>query len=136
MDGEKLRTMNVLLIDDDESIRIAMEYYFKKKTRSFFTLEDAETALGLIEKEALDIIICDYKLPGMNGIDFFKMVDSDVIKILITAYAGLEVASEASRVGVHDFIQKPFTTKVIKDSLGRLIEERRPFRISGNGKIK
>jgi DNA-binding NtrC family response regulator len=124
MDGDKLRAMKVLLIDDDESIRVAMEYYFKKKTRTFFTVEDAEVAIRFLKKEAWDIIICDYKLPGMNGIDFFKRVDLNVIKILITAYASKEVASEARRAGIHDFIQKPFTTKVIKDSLGRLIEQR------------
>jgi DNA-binding NtrC family response regulator len=123
MDGDKLRAMKVLLVDDDQSIRVAMEYYFKKKTRTFFTVEDAEIALKFLNKEVWDIIICDYKLPGMNGIDFFKMVDLNVIKILITAYASNEVASKARRAGIHDFIQKPFSTKVIKDSLGRLIEQ-------------
>ena len=125
MDGDKLRAMKVLLVDDDQSIRVAMEYYFKKKTRTFFTVEDAEIALKFLNKEVWDIIICDYKLPGMNGIDFFKMVDLNVIKILITAYASNEVASKARRAGIHDkrFIGPPDRTTLARHAEFKIIEK-------------
>jgi FixJ family two-component response regulator len=47
-----------------------------------------------------------------------------VIKILITAYGSKEVFSQAIELGVHDFIDKPFSTKAIEDSLSRLTEEK------------
>ena len=68
---ELLKKTKILLIDDDQYIRSSLEYYFKKKTLAFVTLESAEEALELIKHEAFDVIICDYKLPRMNGLDFF-----------------------------------------------------------------
>lgn len=124
---EKLKTMRVLFIDDHDWIRSAMEYFFRKKMLAFVALENAEMALEHLKNEAYDIIICDYKLPGINGLEFFNLLEErfpGVIKILITAYASTEIAIEADKIGVHDFIQKPFRVATIERSLTRLIQER------------
>jgi DNA-binding NtrC family response regulator len=128
--SELLKSKKILLIDDDQYIRNSLAYYFKKKTLSFVTLESAEEALELLKKEPFDVIICDYKLPRMNGLDFFfhlYELQPEALRIFITAYANDEVAIRAGGIGIDDFIEKPFTTKDIEESLQRLLEVHAPL---------
>jgi len=120
-----LKKTKILLIDDDQYIRNSLVFYFKKKALAFTALETAEEALDLLNNEKYDIIICDYKLPGMDGLDFlFKLYElqPEALRIFITAYANDEVAIRAGGIGIDDFIEKPFTTRDIEESLKRLLE--------------
>jgi DNA-binding NtrC family response regulator len=132
--SELLKNSKILLIDDDQYIRNSLAYYFKKKTLAFVTLESAEEALELLQHEAFDVIICDYKLPRMNGLDFFfhlYELQPGALRIFITAYANDEVAVRAGGIGIDDFIEKPFTTKDIEESLQRLLEVNAPAHTAG-----
>ena len=123
---EALKTKKILLVDDDQSIRLSLFYYFGKKCAFFGVRETAEQALEHLEKEAYDIIICDYRLPGMDGLSFFQelhRLEIPVLKVLITAFGNLELAIEAIKIGVHDFILKPFNAHTVEQSLLRLIEK-------------
>jgi DNA-binding NtrC family response regulator len=124
---DKLKDMKILLIDDDEWIRDSLSLFFEFEPCVFQALETAEQGLKELETKDYDIIILDYRLPGMNGLEFLKRIQQthpEVIKILITAYGSKEIFSQAIELGVHDFIDKPFSTKAIEDSLSRLTEER------------
>lgn len=120
-----LKKTKILLIDDDQYIRNSLVFYFKKKALVFTALESAEEALELLQHEQYDIVICDYKLPSMDGLEFlFKLYElqPDALRIFITAYANDEVAIRAGGIGIDDFIEKPFTTRDIEESLKRLLE--------------
>ena len=121
----KLKDMKILLIDDDEWIRDSMKLFFESEGCHLLALETAEEGVEAIKRQAYDIIIADYRLPGMDGIEFFKHLQKlppHVIKILITAYGSEEVVSEATELGIQDFIDKPFTSETIERSLSRLIK--------------
>ena len=120
-----LKKTRILLIDDDQYIRNSLVFYFKKKALVFTALETAEEALELLRTEKFDIVICDYKLPSMDGLEFlFKLYElqPEALRIFITAYANDEVAIRAGGIGIDDFIEKPFTTRDIEESLKRLLE--------------
>ena len=72
----KLKSLKTLLIDDDPFIRDSMEMAFSQKGYPLRVVNTAEDGLRALEQEAFDIIISDYKLPGMNGLDFFRQVIS------------------------------------------------------------
>ena len=123
----KLKSMKVLLIDDDEWIRDSLRLFFEGEVCQLQALESAEEGVEALKRNDYDIIIADYRLPGMDGLEFLKLIQDThphAKKILITAYRDEEVVSEAIRIGIHDFIEKPFTTKTIEESLSRLIEDR------------
>ena len=123
----RLRDMKILLIDDDEWIRDSLTIFLDSEGCHLTAVETAEEAIQAIEKENYDILISDYKLPGMDGLEFFRFIGPShphAIKIVITAYGNQDVVSEARTIGINDFIEKPFTTKVIEKSLCRLIEAR------------
>jgi len=115
----------ILLVDDDKSIRTSLAYYFRKKTKTFKTVASAEEAERVLAQDKeWDVVISDYKLPGMDGIAFLKRLranQSQVLVALITAYANLDIVTEALRVGIHDFIQKPLKAAMISDAIERML---------------
>lgn len=120
---DRLKTMKVLIIDDDYPIRKAMTYFFKDKTRQFKAVASAEMGLVALKEESWDIVISDYELPGMNGIHFLRRVHqegSDAIRILFTAYGGGGLKDQASHEGINAVIQKPFETGTLLKTLDRL----------------
>ncbi|MBW1674460.1 MAG: response regulator [Deltaproteobacteria bacterium] len=123
----KLRKMNILLIDDDEWIRHSMGIFFEFEGCDLRTLETAEEGLAELKRQDYKVIIADYRLPGMDGLEFLRRSQKthpDAMKVLITAYGSREVTSEAYKLGVQDVIKKPFTIESIEKSLCRLIKER------------
>jgi DNA-binding NtrC family response regulator len=122
----KLKGTQIVLIDDDEWIRDSLSLFFEGEGCHLLALETAEEAIEALKGQDYDIIIADYRLPGMDGLEFLKRIQKThphAMKILITAYKDAKVVSEAIRIGVHDFIEKPFTTRAIEESLSGLIEE-------------
>jgi DNA-binding NtrC family response regulator len=123
----KLRNMKILIIDDDEWIRDSLRIFFEAEGCHVVVLETAEEGLAELKYQAFDLIIVDYKLPGLDGIEFLKRthdVHSDVMKVLITAYRTDNVISEARKLKIQGFIQKPFTSESFMASLAHLIEMR------------
>lgn len=122
-----LKHMNILLIDDDEWIRDSLKLFFEAEGCHILALETAEEGLEALHCQDYDIIITDYKLPGMDGVEFFKQIQNshpDTIKILITAYKNEAVVNEAKEAGVQHLIAKPFTSETIEASLTRLTANR------------
>ena len=122
----KLKEMKILLIDDDEWIRHSLALYFEGEGCHLLALETAEQGLEELKRHDYPIIIADYRLPGMDGLEFLKQIHdshSQAMKILITAYRSEDVVSKAIRTGIDDLIEKPFTTKTIEDCLSRLIDK-------------
>jgi DNA-binding NtrC family response regulator len=122
----KLKDKKILLVDDDEWIRDSLTLYFGTEGCHMLAVETAEEGMELLKQEDYDIILIDYKLPGMDGLTFTKKIHwicPDAIKILITAYKTKEIVSEAKRIGIQDLIDKPFTIETIEDSLSRLIQK-------------
>ena len=121
----KLRNMKILIIDDDEWIRDSLKIFFETEGCHVVVLETAEEGLAELKYQAYDIIIVDYKLPGFDGLEFLKRTHdehSDVMKVLITAYRTDSVISEARKLKIQGFIEKPFTSESLMASLAHLIE--------------
>ena len=121
----KLKSMKILLIDD-EWIRDSLSMFFQSEGCHLTALETAEEGMEALKRINYDIIVTDYKLPGMDGLEFLRRIQDmhpQVMKILITAYKSENVVSEARSLGIQDFIEKPFTTKIIEESLTWLVEK-------------
>ena len=120
----KLRDMKILLIDDDEWIRDSLRIFFEAEGCQLMAFETAEEGLAELKDQTYDLIIVDYKLPGLDGLEFLKRThdaQSDAIKVLITAYRNDKVISEAKKLKVQGFIEKPFTSDSFMASLAHLI---------------
>jgi DNA-binding NtrC family response regulator len=124
---QKLRGLRLLLIDDDEYVRDSLCLFFESEGCQVLTLKTAEEGLNVLNKQDFDIIIIDYRLPGLDGLEFLRQVQKRnlvAMKILITAYGSEKLFAEARKLGVHEYISKPFTSEEIEASLNHLIKKR------------
>jgi DNA-binding NtrC family response regulator len=104
-----------------------MRIFFEAEGCYLLALETAEEGLVELENDTYDIIIVDYKLPRMDGIEFFKHirnVHSNALKILITAYKSTPVVSDARNLDIHGLIEKPLTSDTIMESISYLLKKR------------
>jgi len=119
----------VLVVDDEPGMRsgvarVLNDYVVnlpEMKTEVAFTVIDAESAergLEIIESQKPDMAILDLNLPGMSGLELLvKLAENktDILVIMMTAYASLETAVEATRNGAYDFLAKPFSPAELKN---------------------
>ena len=86
---------------------------------------DFSEALKILTEKEIDLVISDLKMPGMDGIELFDEVRDirpDIPVIIITAYGSLEIADEAMKKGVADFVTKPFRKDNILFTINRVLE--------------
>ena len=122
----KLKEMKILLIDDDEWIRDSLSLFLEAEECHLLALETAEEGMEALKQHAYDIVISDYKLPGMDGLRFLKRVHDcqpQAMEIMITAYGSKNLFEEAKKAGVQEFIEKPFSSEIIEASLCRLLKK-------------
>ncbi|MFC1839353.1 response regulator [Thermodesulfobacteriota bacterium] len=123
----KLKELKILLIDDDEWIRDSLRLFFESEGCNLLAVETAEEGLEKLKRHNYDIIIVDYRLPVMDGLEFLERIKSshrNALTLLITAYGNKDIFSKANKIGVNDLIDKPFTIKTIEQSLTRLMKDR------------
>jgi len=120
----RIKNMKILLVDDDEWIRDSLRLFFEAEGCNLLAFETAEEGMEAVKQQAYDIVISDYKLPGMDGLEFLRRVKEkqpNAFEILVTAYANCEIEKEANEIGVKDIIPKPFTSEDVETSLSRII---------------
>jgi len=130
--------MKTLLIDDDELIRDSFRLAFSQKGCFLMAVETAEEGLCVLQNNKFDIIISDFTLPGMNGIDFFRQAainQTDTANVLISGSISPEKLSEKNEAKVHDFVQKPFSVTALANTLAALTENKKPNQQNFNENI-
>ena len=123
----QIKNMKILLVDDDEWIRDSLSLFFESEGCNLLAFETAEEAMEAVQQQGCDIVIADYKLPGMDGLEFLRRVKEKqpaIFEILITGYASCEIFDKAKMLGVDVLIPKPITSEDVETSLARILENR------------
>ena len=106
-----MRKAKILVVDDEHLIRWSLEQNLKKQGYEVVTAGTGEDALRLAREEQPELVLLDYHLPGINGLEVLqrlKELDEEVLVIMVTAQGGLETAVNTMRHGAYDYINKPF----------------------------
>src|SRR5262249_36670087 len=116
----------------EASMREFLEILLTGEGFRVLTAPNGRAALDIFEKEgsAVDLVIQDLKMPGIDGVELlrrFKAKSPDLPIIVITAFSTWDNAVEAMRLGSYDYIRKPFDTEVIRSVVTRAIEQRLAF---------
>jgi two-component system response regulator AtoC len=119
---------NIVVIDDDQSIRETLTKYLKKQGYNTESAENGKEGIELIRKVVPDLVISDYKMPEMNGIEVLektKEIDKNIHFIIITAFDDMSTTIKAMQKGAYDFIEKPLEIEKLKIVIKRAIDNKR-----------
>lgn len=100
----------ILIVDDEKSIRNTLREILEYEKYTVDEAEDGEKGLLLIQKNEYDVVLCDIKMPKLDGIEVLEKtyeLGKDTQFIMISAHGSIETAVEATKKGAYDFIQKP-----------------------------
>jgi DNA-binding NtrC family response regulator len=103
---------SILVVEDEAKLRRLIELQLAEEGFHARATPDAETGLQLLRQEPFDLIVTDFKLPGMSGLEFLqaaKRVDATLPVVVMTAYGTVESAVEAMKAGASDYVLKPFS---------------------------
>lgn len=132
-----METLRVLVVDDETGMRLAIARVLETltvkpsaepDTAVAFEVQTAETgeeALDRMSQNVPDILLLDLKLPGISGLDVLRQVNErhlPTLTVMITAYATLETAIDATKSGAHDFLPKPFTPDELRIAVRRVVK--------------
>ena len=122
-----MTTAPILIVDDDASQRRLIEFWLQEDGYRTVTAEDGKAGLRAFEQRAPALVITDVRMPGMSGLDLLGKIkgdNPDIPFILITAFATVDDAVEALKLGATDYILKPLKADEVKLSVRRTLEQR------------
>jgi DNA-binding NtrC family response regulator len=119
-----MNIINVLVVDDDIAMRRIIQHMFSDEQYKVQTSESVGDALAAIEQKAFDVYVMDYKLPDGSGLDVAERIRSKwgaTPIILISGYDPNAVALRAEKLGITDFLEKPFSREIICNAVKKAI---------------
>ena len=121
------RPPRILVVDDERSMRELLAIVLRREGYEVMLAENGRAAIDFIEREPIDLLISDIKMPDLSGVEVLraaKKVDQDILGIMITAFASTDTAVEAMRLGACDYLSKPFDIDLLKMKVREKIENR------------
>jgi two-component system chemotaxis response regulator CheY len=122
------KNMRILVVDDFSTMRriiknLLRDLGFNNTTEA----DDGTTALPMLQNGQFDLLITDWNMPGMQGIDLLKAVRADarlqaLPVLMVTAEAKREQIVAAAQAGVNGYIVKPFTAQTLKEKIDKIFE--------------
>ena len=115
----------ILIVDDEPNYQIVLSEILKDEGYEVFTANSGLAGLPIVYSTDLDLVLSDMKMPGMDGIAFLEKIkeyNKELPVILITAYAEVEKAVEAMRLGAFTYLAKPFSNQQLLAGVRKAIE--------------
>ena len=103
--------MNIFIIEDEKTIRVPLADELREAGYRVKEFRDSHQALKAVQRQPVDVVITDMKMPGLNGLEILtRLMDikPDVPVVVITAYGSEDTAIAAMERGAYDYIEKPF----------------------------
>jgi DNA-binding NtrC family response regulator len=123
-----MENANILIVDDDERFRLLIESHLKGMGFNTILAENGVTALKILTKSKIDLIISDHVMPEMDGIGFLAQVKSkysDIPFIMLTAYGDISNAVASIKMGAYDYINKPYNVDDLLATINRALDHSR-----------
>jgi len=122
-----MKDYNILIIDDEAAQRDILTGYLKKKGHKIYSASSGREGIEIIKNNLVDIILSDFKMPDLNGIEVLEQVkklNPEISFVVVTAYGTVENAVKAIRLGAFDYISKPVDLEELDLMIERIIEHK------------
>lgn len=120
--------MKILVIDDDQGLRKSVRLILSDAGYDVLTASDGEEGLGMALTEEPDLILCDVRMPVLDGLGFLERYGEeggDALVLVMTAYGSLELAVDAMKKGAYDYLPKPFGSDEVLLTVRKAVERER-----------
>jgi two-component system chemotaxis response regulator CheY len=123
------KNMKILVVDDFSTMRRIVKNILKQL--SFVNIveaDDGSTALEMLQREKIDLVVSDWNMPKMTGLELLKLIRADdalkhIPFLMVTAEAQQENIIEAVKSGVNNYIVKPFTADTLSQKIGQIFNK-------------
>ncbi|MFA6093210.1 MAG: response regulator [Elusimicrobiota bacterium] len=122
------KKLSVLIVDDEHGLRDMLSRVLSLKGYEVLAVEDGSVAVERVKERSFDVVICDIRMPGLDGIGTLRAVKSlrpEIAMVMASGYATLETAIEAMKLGAYDYLSKPFELDQLFAVLARAVEHGR-----------
>jgi|WetSurMetagenome_2_1015567.scaffolds.fasta_scaffold128779_1 two-component system, NtrC family, response regulator AtoC len=116
----------ILIVDDEEIVRESLSAWLEKDGYTMATVPDGETAIDRIRKERWSILLVDLKMPGIDGLQVLeeaKRVQPESAAVIMTAYATVDTAVAAMKIGAYDYLVKPFDPEELSLMIQKIVTQ-------------
>ena len=116
----------LMIIEDNDTLREGMAHVLKKLPVKIRSFDDPVKACEWFELNHVDLVITDYRMPGMDGLQVLEKIKSaspETLVLLITAYGTIDLAVDAMKLGASDFITKPFSNQEFSAKVEKLCQQ-------------
>src|SRR5579872_142641 len=120
---EAANFLNLLIVDDERSIREACREVAQSLGYTAYVADSAEHAYRLLEAQPFDSVLLDLRLPGAGGLDALRRIKErrpEAVVIVVTGYGTVQSAVQAMKNGAYDYVTKPFSVDELKMLLERV----------------
>ena len=114
----------LLVIDDEENMRLFLKAMLEKEGYDVSLASDGQEGLHVLEQNEFDTILCDLRMPKMDGLAFLKNASEKNISatiITMSAYGTIDLAIETMQLGAYDYISKPFSPQELTESVEKVL---------------
>ncbi|HSB68230.1 MAG TPA: sigma-54 dependent transcriptional regulator [Candidatus Methylomirabilis sp.] len=118
----------ILIVDDEEQMRDLLVKVLEKNGYQVAVSGDGAQALAFLEKEPVDLVVTDVRMPGMSGMEALRAIkelNPEIVVIIMTAFGSIDQAVQAVKEGAYDYINKPFKIDEMLLTIEKALEERR-----------
>lgn len=119
--------MKLLVADDDRNLRTVLAAELSDEGFEVTTAENGSEALTLLDDGAFDVALLDLNMPGLGGMEVLMAIRSSALPVavvILTAYASIPTAVEATKLGAYDYCTKPFRIDELKTIILRALQKR------------
>ena len=117
----------ILIVEDDKDVRMILDHVFSGRGYDVTVAASAATALELLTEGQIDVVLLDYRLPDMNGLDLYCRIKDhqpNVPSVVVSAFATVEMIEAALDAGVSRVLPKPVDIGEILDAVEELVGHR------------
>ncbi len=125
------KKVNIMVVDDEEIVRSSLSSWLEEDGYNVEAVESGKKALERLPTRNWDLMLVDLKMPGMDGLQLMEEVrktDSDMLVIIMTAYATVDTAVKAMKQGAYDYFVKPFNPDDISLTIRKIVDHHKLVR--------
>src|SRR5512147_889930 len=116
----------ILIVDDEEIVRESLSAWLEQDGYTLAVAPDGETAVEMLKAEPWSILLVDLKMPGMDGLQVLeeaKRLQPDISAVIMTAYATVDTAVTAMKIGAYDYLVKPFDPEELSLMIQKIVTQ-------------